>query len=464
LVLFSCKEPIKEPSVAGEFYPAQREELQRIVDGLLSEADDSAPEGRLIALISPHAGYVFSGSVSAQGYRRLRAKDIKTIVVIGASHYHNFKGASVYARGSFRTPLGEIKINKALAERLLNKEEFIEFKPEVFEKEHSVEVQIPFIQRVLPNATIVPIMTGNLPQNTIEYISERLIEAMSKDNSIVLVASTDLSHYYERQTAITLDSNIIDAIRRLSISDIERCLVTGTGQMCSTQAVLIAIRVAKGLGANNSALFKYGDSADASKDISKVVGYASIGLYKSPLTDKDKEELLKIARDSIIEYITKGKLPEVETKNPKLLTDGASFVTIKRNGTLRGCMGNIEAVMPLYKSVARNAISAAVKDPRFPPLTKSEIEDMEIEVSVLSPLSPVKNIDEIRIGIDGLLIVKDQSSALFLPEVPIEQNWDMKTLLKELTFKAGLPEDALNNGALLYKFQTEKATGAVPPP
>ena len=462
LIIFSfllpaCKEQeiIRESSVAGQYYPADGAALRNIVDELLTKAGSASPEGRLIALISPHAGYVFSGHVAAQGYNRLRARDIKTVIIIGAAHYHNFKGASVYTKGSWKTPLGTIKIDEKTAASLLNKEAFVDFTPQVFDKEHSLEVQIPFIQRVLPDASIVPILTGGLPRETIEYLRERVIGLMSRDDSIVLVASTDLSHYHDSPTAIGLDTNIASAISRLSISDIEKHLLAKTGEMCGVEPVFIALKVAKGLGANNGMVFKYADSGDITGDKSKVVGYASIGLYRSALTAEDKAELLGLARLAITEYITEGRLLSEDVKNPKLLSDGAAFVTINRRGQLRGCMGHAEAVMPLYKSVIRNAIAAAAKDPRFPPMTRSELGDMEIEVSVLSPLEPVRDIGEIEIGRDGLVIVKDQSTGLFLPHVPVEFGWDRETYLRELAFKAGLPDGAWKTGATLYKFRAE---------
>ena len=154
--------------------------------------------------------------------------------------------------------------------------------------------------------------------------------------------------------------------------------------------VIIAMEVARRAGANMGVLFKYANSGDVTNDKDKVVGYASIGLYKSPFTEDEKKELLAIARNAITGYVTNGKVPEVEMKNPKFKADGAVFVTIKMNGSLRGCIGHIQPIMPLYQSVIKNAIAACSSDPRFPPMKKDELKDIDIEISILSPLESTK--------------------------------------------------------------------------
>jgi AmmeMemoRadiSam system protein A len=186
----------------------------------------------------------------------------------------------------------------------------------------------------------------------------------------------------------------------------------------------------------------------------RVVGYASIGLFRSQYTDDEKKELLSLAKTAIAEYVTNGKVIEVNMKNPKLKTDGAVFVTIREKGALRGCIGHVQAVMPLYQSVVKNAIAASSSDPRFPPVTKDELQDMEIEISLLSPIQSVKDVKNIEIGKHGLVIRKGSRSGLLLPQVPIEQGWDRQTFLRQICAKAGLPEYAWKD-ADLYTFTAD---------
>jgi AmmeMemoRadiSam system protein A len=212
--------------------------------------------------------------------------------------------------------------------------------------------------------------------------------------------------------------------------------------------------VARGLGANNGLLYKYANSGDITNDRDRVVGYAAMGLYKTALTKEDKNELLSLARRAIVDYVMNKKILEIEMKNPRLKANGAVFVTIKKNDNLRGCIGNIHPVKPLYQAVISNAISASSHDPRFLPMNKEELKDMDIEISILSALEPIKDTRHIEIGTHGLYIVKEQRSGLLLPQVAKEHGWDRDMFLEQLCMKAGLPKDAWRD-AKLYRFSTE---------
>jgi AmmeMemoRadiSam system protein B/AmmeMemoRadiSam system protein A len=452
LFIFACKVAGKEPSVAGTFYPSDKTELKNSVESFLSKAKSSPQSGRLIAIISPHAGYIFSGQVAAYGYKNLKGRAINKVILLGPSHYVGFKGASVYTKGGFRTPLGTVRINERLAVSLLDENADVRFYPEAYEKEHSIEVQLPFLQTVLKDFTIVPIVIGSPTRQTFEHLVLKLSEIIDKNT--LLVASTDLSHYHDYLKAKEMDSKVIAAIERLSLVDTERLLSTGESELCGGYPVLIAMEVARMAGANTGVLFDYANSGDVTGDKDKVVGYASIGLYNSPFTEEEKKELLILARNAITGYVTNGKAPEVEMKDPKLKAEGAVFVTIKIHGRLRGCIGHIQPVMPLYKSVINNAVAACSSDPRFPPMKKDELKDMEIEISILSPLKPVKDVKDIQVGKHGLFIVKGMQSGLLLPQVATELGWNRDTFLEEVCAKAGLPKDAWKD-AELYTFTAE---------
>jgi AmmeMemoRadiSam system protein A len=200
--------------------------------------------------------------------------------------------------------------------------------------------------------------------------------------------------------------------------------------------------VARNLGATHGVLYDYKNSGDVSGDRSRVVGYAAMGLYRSPLTDRQRQELLSLARRTVAQYVKDRTTPEPDGRDPRLQANGATFVTINRHHQLRGCIGNIQPNMPLARSVVRNAVAAATQDPRFPPLRPGELGDIEVEVTVLSPLEQLDDVKDIRIGTHGLFIVKDGRSGIFLPQVPVEQGWDVPTYLEQICAKAGLPGNA----------------------
>lgn len=453
-VFLGCKENVKEPAVAGSFYPSDEKTLREIVDSFLARAEDQQVNGKLIALISPHAGYQFSGQVAAYAYKHIMGREINTVILICPSHYKAFNGASVYAKGGMRTPIGKIRINEKIARSLINEKANVSLYPEAFEKEHSLEVQLPFLQRTLKDFTIVPIIIGSPTKESFEHLTERLTDILRKDEKTIIIASTDLSHYHDYETAVMMDRKIIDAIERMSLEDIEGYLRTGEGEMCGEYPVIFTMAVARGVGATNGILYKYANSGDVTGDKSRVVGYSAIGLYKSTLTKAEKEELLSLAKNVIAHYVRYGKTLDVDIKDARLKVNGATFVTINRNRNLRGCIGNLQPVMPLYRSVIMNAIAASSRDYRFTPMTKEELKDMDVEISILSPFEPLNDIKDIEIGRHGLFLVKGQTIGLLLPQVATEFGWNKDMFLENLSLKAGLPKDAWKS-ARLYSFTAE---------
>jgi len=455
-ILFASRDEVKEPAVAGAFYPADGRELARAVDGYLANAASETPDGRLIALIAPHAGYMYSGPVAAYSYRKLAGRTVDTVIVIGASHFFSYAGASVYAEGSMRTPLGVVKINERIARSLLNEKAGVTFFRDAFAKEHSIEVQLPFLQRTLKDVTIVPILMGAPTQASISHLADQLTEIMRKNERVIIVASTDLSHYHDALTTVGKDRKVIDAVTRMSVEDLQGLLASSDGEACGGYPVLLTMMVSRKLGATNGVLYKYANSGDVTGDKSRVVGYAAMGLYKSPLSEQQKQELLTLARMTVVDFVKNKRTPEPEMKDPRLLANGATFVTINRNHQLRGCVGNIQPVMPLYRSVIGNAVAASSRDRRFPPMTPAELADMEVEVTVLSPLEPLDDVKNIRIGTHGLYLIRGQQGGVFLPQVPVEQKWDLPTYLEQLCYKAGLPKDAWKDkDAQLFIFSAD---------
>ena len=441
-VLFASRDAVKEPAVAGAFYPGERGELSRTVDGFLANAASPPADGRLIALIAPHAGYLYSGQVAAYSYRRLAERSVDTVILIGASHFSSYAGASVYAEGSMRTPLGNVQINEKIARSLLDEKAGVTFFRDAFAKEHSLEVQLPFLQRTVKDLMIVPILMGAPTQASVTHLAARLTGILRKNDRAIIIASTDLSHYHGYDAAVVKDRKVIDAVLRMSVEDLQGLLSSSEGEACGGYPVLLAMLVSRNLGATNGILYRYANSGDVTGDRSRVVGYAALGLYKSPLSDQQKQELLALARKTVTEYVRHQRTPEPIVKDTRLQANGATFVTINRDHRLRGCIGNIQPVMPLYRSVIRNAVAASSQDPRFPPMTTRELADAELEITVLSPLEPLDDVRNILIGVHGLYLVKGPNSGIFLPQVPVEQGWDLTTYLEQLCLKAGLPRDA----------------------
>lgn len=450
-----CNAEVKEPAVAGGFYPRDKGELTATVDRFLDRASKKGGEGRLLALVVPHAGYQYSGGVAAESYARLKGSGIRTVVLIGPSHQVSFNGAAVYATGKFRTPLGTVPVNEKLARQLLDDKAAVAFNREPFAREHSLEVQLPFLQRVLPGLSIVPVLIGNPTRESFTSLTDRLTTALRNDPEAILVVSSDLSHYHDSGTAGRMDRSVIDAVERLSTGDLEALLSSGKGEACGGYTLLYGLTVVRNLGGTNGVLYRYADSGDVSGDKKQVVGYAAMGLYRAALTDAERKELTALARTTLEHHVTGRRQPEYLPPTVRLKADGASFVTLNdKDGNLRGCIGNIFPTMPLAGSVIMNARSAASRDPRFPPVRGDELAGLHLEVTVLSPLEPLQDIKTIRIGAHGLYLEKGGNSAVFLPQVPVEQGWDLTTYLEQLALKAGLPKDGWK-GARLSLFTAE---------
>jgi AmmeMemoRadiSam system protein B/AmmeMemoRadiSam system protein A len=448
MTVLGYAERVKEPAVAGSFYPADAKALKETVDNLLARAEYRPGNGRLLALIAPHAGYIYSGQIAAHTYRHLKERDIDTVILIGASHHGRYQGASVYTEGSMRTPLGLVKINRKIAQSLLNEKAQVTFSAEPFEKEHSLEVQIPFLQETLKNFSIVPVLMGSPSQESFNFLKEKLAVILRENPKAIIIASTDLSHYHDYETARQKDMKIIDAVQRMSVEDAEQLIKTGEGEMCGGYPVLLTMLVARNLGATDAMLYKYANSGDVTADKSRVVGYAGMGLYRTALTADERKELLDLARQTIQSYVKSAVIPDIVPQDQRLRANGATFVTINRHGRLRGCIGNILPVMPLYRSVITNEVSASSKDRRFPPMTQAELVDIEVEVTVLSPLEPLSDVKEIVIGKHGLYITNDRNTGILLPQVPVEQKWDTPAFLENVSLKAGMPKDAWKTSKL----------------
>jgi hypothetical protein len=464
---------IKQPNVAGMFYPDNAGQLSGMIDEFIKNANPEAISGDIFALICPHAGYGFSGQVAAFGYKLIRGKPYRTVVVIGTSHYYGFNGVSVYPEGIFRTPLGDIKIDAEFAQKLLNRNSDITFEPLAFQKEHSVEVQLPFLQRTLTKFKIVPIVMGDCTFATCQKLADLLREVIGDRKDVLVVASTDLYHGYDYDEANTVDNLTLTHVKNMDASGLYSGLRDGQLQMCGGFGVVATILVAQELGHNKIKVLEQTDSAIVTgKKIKGIwtVGYAAcvIDAERSRGADQEKgainmlnknqrSRLIEIARSAIENYLKIGKKIEITETDPVLTSKMGAFVTLQEHGELRGCIGNLVGSQPVYLTVRDMAIEAAVGDPRFMPVKLPELKDIKIEISVLSPLERVDSADKIKMGTHGVLIRRGFSSGVFLPQVATETGWSKEEFLSNLcSHKAGLPADAWKDKSTeIYIFTAE---------
>lgn len=453
--------PVKRAAFAGTFYEADPGRLGREVESYIGKAGEAGETGRVAAIIAPHAGYVYSGPTAGLAYAAVRGRSYDTVVIIGPSHRVGFSGCSIWPEGVFETPLGTVEVDAELAKAITKASDF-SFIEKAFAEEHSVEVQIPFVQKALPSARIVPIVMGFQEERTITRLAAALAKTCG-EKRVLIVASTDLSHYLPKAEAERVDAGTLKLVKDLDASAIIRRMESGDNFMCGAGPVAVALLYAKKIGKAEARILGRTDSSAAG---GPVVGYLAAALIVAgtpPTAEKDgpafslnaeeKKVLLKTARAAIAAYLETGRVIEDESGNSKFKTDLGAFVTLKKNGGLRGCIGYSEPVAPLGLTVIHTAIYAATRDPRFPPVGKEELKSLDIEISVLTPLLPVKDPNKIVVGRHGLLIRKSGRSGLLLPQVPGEFGWDRTEFLEQVCRKAGLPADAWRTGAELFSFE-----------
>jgi AmmeMemoRadiSam system protein A len=450
---------VREPAVAGLFYPKDPGELSRVIDTCLVGAKVEPMDGELKALICPHAGYPYSGPVAASAFRLLAGRGYQTVVVMGPSHYADLRAASVTNADVFRTPLGDVPVS-AKARALARLSPFalephcLVQRPDWWRQssrsapaedtadtwEHSVEVEVPFLQRTLNSFELVPVVCGDIDE---EKAAGALLQIL--DDRTLIIASSDLSHYYSYATARELDQHTVEAICRLDPSAI------GDGDACGHTPIRTLLYVAKKRGWQ-ARLLDCRNSGDIAGDKTRVVGYAAIAFYApaaGQFTAADRRYLLDLARKTVREVATTGQLPEVSADGlaPKFTAAKGCFVTLSKRGDLRGCIGYILPQGPLYRAVVENARNAAIRDPRFPAVRPGEVDQLEIEISVLTepqPLffsSPEDLLRRLQPHQDGVVLQIGNRSATYLPQV-WAQIPDKVDFLNNLAEKAGCESSA----------------------
>ncbi len=458
--------PPIEPEFAGSFYPGSADKLRRDVRGYI----DAAPlftEQRAWAWVAPHAGYVYSGPIAGYVYRQIEKIAPKRVVVIAFSHRPwspdgrlRNAGIATTSAPAFRTPLGDIAVDVDETAALVKDAKFITDDSALFSGEHSLEVQLPFVQVAAPGAKLVPLMFGNQEDPAVvEGLASLLAKRYAADPATVVVVSTDMSHYLQYDAAVEIDSLMLKNVVDLKADAIGPCPAAPHGGFCGSSLVQALIKAQKKLDWPKPVVLNYRNSGDTAGDRRKVVGYGAVQFpraegarpHDNELTVAQKRELLRIARTTVETLVSTGKVPDFQVTDPVLLAPGAAFVTLKIDGDLRGCIGQTEARMPLWECVREMAVAAATEDPRFRPVQSPELKLLDYEISVLFPAVPVKDINEIVIGRDGLTIFLRGRRGLLLPQVPVEWNWNLEEFLNHTANKAGLPWDAWKDPAAVLK-------------
>lgn len=471
LCAFAAQATARQAIVAGQFYPADKAALAAFVDAALAAGGAKKPEGGVVAVLAPHAGYDYSGKMAGLAYKFV-GDGYDTVVILATGHTEAVKGAALLAGDDYETPLGKVPTDRKLAAALLKASPLFEDRPSAHAREHAVEVQLPFLQRKLKKPfklLAATLNTGNL--DDLKKIGAALASAL-KGKKALLVISTDFSHYPPKGTAAASDGAL-----ELAIESMDPALVWTASRIlggknlpgletcaCGEAALEAGLEAARGLGAASFAPLKISDSYSENPGLagpSRVVGYISGVFVKAGkpavlgLSKAQKEVLLKEARLTLADSFAGKQPPSGLEVDPRLNLPGAVFVTLTEGGDLRGCVGTTEPAMTLMDAARYGAFSAAFHDGRFQPLKPEELGKIKIEVSVLSPMKPVKAA-EIKEGVQGVVAVNEGRSGLFLPQV-WEQIPAKEDFLGELcSQKAGLPRDCWKDGKTrLYSFTVD---------
>lgn len=457
----------RKPFYAGSFYPADSQKLGSLIDTFISQAKKTAASGNLKILMVPHAGLDFSGRTAGWGFKQLEGKNYSKVIILGASHQSLFEHISVYPNGSWETPLGKAEIDDKLAGSLIDKKEKILFDPSAHKEEHSLEIELIFLQSILKNFKIVPVLIGQVQEETLSFLAQKIADNF--DEETLLVVSTDLSHYPSWDIANRVDEEVVSSILTGDVNVFEKIVSDKNypgveTRACGEEPVKVALKVAEILGNISFQKIKYENSGDVTGDKARVVGYAALGGWEIPkissqnlLDEEGQKESLAIARNTLEKYLAEKIVPEINPKSKTLFEKYGAFVTLRKSSELRGCIGTFEPDEPLYKIIEKMVIAAATKDSRFLPVRENELKDIKIEVSVMTPKRRISDWKEIEMGKHGVVVKKGLRAGTFLPQVAEETGWTKERFLSELcTQKAGLsPTCYQEKDTEIYVFEAQ---------
>ncbi len=475
---------VRAPVVAGPFYPADPEQLRAKVSAFLALAEPPEVSGDIIGLMAPHAGYDFSGGAAGYAFKAIQDQEYDTVILIGPSHRQTVPtGAALSSHDAWRTPLGTVPVDVELRQQLLAASNRFNIADGPHASEHCLEVELPFLQTVLSDFKILPIVMTDFSKQNTAALAEALVRVVG-GRKVLIVASTDMSHYPAAAEAERVDTAMLKAIATLDPDQVyaadEKLLGEGVADLhctlCGLGPLVVTMKVAQALGADRAEVLRYSNSAQVEpQTATRCGGYGAVAFVGTrrpgpaqeqveqpasataeELNEAQQQFLLKLARSTIKEHLATGHTAALETDDPAMHEQRAVFVTLHKAGRLRGCIGQIIARAPLIEAIQDAAISAATQDRRFPPVTSDELGEIDLEISVLSPMTKVDDPETIEVGKHGVLVVQGARQGVFLPQVAVEQGWDRETMLTELcAHKAGLAPDAWKGDATLYVFTAQ---------
>ena len=459
--------PVVRPATqAGRFYESDAQVLGHEVDSLLAHHAQRTGDEDVAALIVPHAGYYFSGNVAASAYARLHPeKKYKRIFLLGPSHHEWLNGASVNGEVDYyATPLGNVKVDRETAHQLIQADSVFSYQPKAHDREHCLEVQLPFLQRHLGEVPpIVPIIISTNDFSKLKRMAEVLKPWFTDENLFII--SSDFSHYPSYTDACEVDAKTGEAV---ASGDVEQFIATieanarsGKRNLatsaCGEFPIITLMLMLNGQYQVKHIMYQNsGDIGD--HDHSRVVGYHSFAVVRKSgfsLSDEEKDMLKKIAYESIKDSLDGKNIaqPALNSKLSALNCKCGAFVSLHKQGRLRGCIGHFGEDVPLHEIVAEMARAAAFEDPRFPPVHREELGDIDIEISVLTPMRRIQSLDEFQLHKHGIYIRKGYRSGTFLPQVADEVNWTKEEFVGHCSQdKAGLGWDGWRD-AELYVYE-----------
>lgn len=453
---------VRMPKVAGKFYPDGQAELEDVVRFYLDRQDELSPRRKPRILVVPHAGYQYSAVVAAAAYRQLAGYHYDGVVVVGFTHKSQFGGVSVDTVEALQTPLGELPVHQEGVAILRTYPGIIHQEEAHESEEHSLEVQLPFIQVALDPVRVVPVLMGNWSLESAEQLAEALA-GLARAGDYLFVFSTDLSHYHEYSKAEAIDEGTVNAMLHETPQAVHRLFQRGELEACGRGPIVTSLLLAGKLGYLKRELLLYANSGDTSGNPSSVVGYASVGMFeRSPvavagrLSPEAGAALVGVARVTLERDIAGSPVTPVWLGGyPELSRASGLFVTLKKRGKLRGCIGRIQTDEPLATLLPKVALDAALRDGRFQPVTAQELSELHVEVSILTTPAKLSDPKELVPGRDGVILEHQGHRGVFLPQVWDETGWTRVEFLRELASqKAGLPPDAWER-ATLYVFQDQ---------
>ena len=401
---------IRQPAVAGQFYPGSPVQLREMIAGMV---DEKAAREEVVGLVSPHAGYPYSGPVAGATISRVKLKE--TFVILGPNHTGMGKPFSIMTEGLWRMPLGDVQVDSELGRRMAALSSYLKEDDEAHRFEHSIEVQLPFLQYFKKDIKLVPIVLSSAAGTAYKEIGRAIARAVRElKKEVIIIASSDMTHYEPQASAQRKDSQAIEAILALDEDELLRRVNELNISMCGYAPVVSLITAAKELGAGKAELVKYQTSGDTTGDYSAVVGYDGVIIKSYKMSP-----MVKLAREAVETYIRDGRVITPPDKPAAGMKKQAGvFVSLHKFGQLRGCIGTLE---PSQKNVAReiiaNAISSATRDPRFPPVAANELGELEYSVDVLTKPREVDSKDLLDPKKYGVIVECDFRKGLLLPDL-----------------------------------------------